>query len=170
MTHRNKLVQSCFFQLRNISKIKVMLTTRHLELLIHTLIFSCLDYCNALFTCLNCAALSLLQLVQNAAARLLTKTNCRYHVTPVIASLHWLPVKYRIDFKTLLLTYKALHGLAPPYTAELPTPLLHCAFAVKVPSLWNSLPSSVRSSESLNVFKKLLKTHLYRLAFPTIEL
>ena len=96
-----------------------MLTTSHLELLIHTLIFSRLDYCNSLLTCLNRAALSCLQLVQNAAARGLMKTNHRSHITHILAFLHCLPVKYRIDFKTLLLTYKALHGLAPPYIAEL---------------------------------------------------
>ena len=33
----------------------------------------------------------------------------------LLASLHWLPVKARVDFKVLLLTYKALHGLAPTY-------------------------------------------------------
>ena len=38
------------------------------------------------------------------------------HITPILASLHWLAVKYRIDFKTLLITYKALHG---PYISEL---------------------------------------------------
>ena len=165
----------------------------NVELQINTLIFSRLDYCNALFTCLNHAALSCLQLVQNTAARLLTKANRRSHISSIFASLYWLPVKYRIDFKTLL-PYKAPHGLAHPYISELlhpystsrplsssdlgllsiPCSLLKCkgdcAFAVRAPSLWNSLPSSVRSAESLNVFKKLLKTHLYRLAFPTIEL
>ena len=40
-------------------------------------------------------------------------------MTPVLASLHWLPVKVRADFKVLLLTYKALHGLAPTYFSDL---------------------------------------------------
>ncbi|KAF7648774.1 hypothetical protein LDENG_00152180, partial [Lucifuga dentata] len=43
-----------------------------------------------------------LQLIQNSAARLLTKTKKREHITPVLATLHWLPVSYRIDFKVLL--------------------------------------------------------------------
>ena len=37
----------------------------------------------------------------------------------MLASLHWLPVKARGDFKVLLLTYKALHGLAPTYLSNL---------------------------------------------------
>jgi hypothetical protein len=57
----------------------------------------------------------------NTVTRILTRTNTFDHITPVLAwlplfflsSLHWLPVKARADFKVLLLTYKALHGLTP---------------------------------------------------------
>ena len=45
-------------------------------------------------------------------------------MTPVLASLHWLPVQYRIDFNMLVLTYKALNVLAPSYLQELLTPHL----------------------------------------------
>ena len=62
-------------------------------------------------------ALNKLQLVLNTAARILTRTPKIDHITPVLASLHWLPVK--ADFKVLLLTYKALHGLAPTYLSDL---------------------------------------------------
>ncbi len=41
------------------------------------------------------------------------------HITPIIQSLHWLPIKYRISYKILLLTYKALNGLAPAYLTSL---------------------------------------------------
>ncbi len=57
-----------------------------------------------------------------AAARLLTNTSRRSHITPVLASLHWLSIKFCINFKILLITYKALHGLAPPYISELLSP------------------------------------------------
>ena len=57
-----------------------------------------------------------LQLIHNAAARVLTKTKTVDHTTPVLRSLHWLPVCQRIDFKILLLFYKALNGLGPKYT------------------------------------------------------
>jgi hypothetical protein len=52
-------------------------------------------------------ALNKLQFVLNMAAGILTRTKTFDHVTPVLASLHWLPVKARVDFKVLLLTYKA---------------------------------------------------------------
>ena len=124
-------------------------------------------------------------MVQNSAARLLTNTRKRDHITPILAALHWLPVSYRIDFKILLITFKALHGLAPVYIADLlephkpvrslrssdkallDPPNTSCvtrgdrAFAARAPLLWNALPLNLRLAESVSSFKSLLKTHLY---------
>ena len=60
-----------------------------------------------------------LQRVQNAAARLLMSCKKYDHITPVLINLHWLPVRYRINFKILLLTFKALYGMAPSYIIDL---------------------------------------------------
>ena len=103
--------------------------------------------------------------------------------------LHWLPVQYRIIFKVLLLVYKGLNGLPPAYISEL---LHYCissrslrsssqrlpsiprtslktygdrAFSAAGPRLWNGLPLSLRSSNTLTVFKKDLKTYLFKFAF-----
>ena len=127
--------------------------------------------------------------MQNSAARILTNTNRREHITPVLAALHWLPIEARIDFKMLLITYKALHGLAPLYITDLlhskpnvrtlrssdkgllviPVTKLKTkgdrAFAVVAPTLWNSLPLVVKNAESVDGFKNLLKTHLFRKHF-----
>ena len=62
-----------------------------------------------------------LQRVQNTAARLVCNSNRFDHITPTLVKLHWLPVKYRIHFKILLITFKAIHGLAPKYLSELLT-------------------------------------------------
>ena len=88
-------------------------------MIIHAFISSRLDYCNSLFTCLSKASTDRLQLIQNAAARLLTRSSRRCHITPVLASLHWLPVVFRVCFKVLVLTYRALHGQAPAYITDL---------------------------------------------------
>ena len=117
--HVKKVVQTCFYQLRNIAKIKSLLTFQDLEKLIHAFISSRLDYCNALFTTLSSSSIHRLQLVQNAAARLLTNTYRRSHVTSVLKALHWLPVECRIVFKIVLITFKSLHGLSPKYITEL---------------------------------------------------
>ena len=45
--------------------------------------------------------------------------NRRDHFTPILASPHWLAIKSGIEFKTPLLTYKALNGRAPAYLKEL---------------------------------------------------
>ena len=60
-----------------------------------------------------------LQRVQNAAARLISNTKRFDHISPVMKDLHWLPVKYRIMFKLVVYTFKALHGSAPTYIHQL---------------------------------------------------
>ena len=65
---------------------------------------------NRVFSGLSQKSIRQLQLVQNAAARVLTNTKKVEHITSVLKSLHWLPVCHRIDFETLLLVYKALSG------------------------------------------------------------
>ncbi len=78
-----------------------------------------LEHCNSLYMGIEQSALNRLQLVQNAAARLLTGTKKCEHITPVLSALHWLPVRFRIDLKILLFVFKALNGLAPADLSEL---------------------------------------------------
>ena len=63
-----------------------------------------------------------LQYIQNAAARVLTRTKKYDHISPVLRSLHGLPVAQRIHFKTAVLVYKSLHGLAPKYISDMLEP------------------------------------------------
>jgi hypothetical protein len=111
-------------------------------------------------------------------------------ITPVLISLHWLPVHYRCQYKLLIYVYKAQHGKAPSYLQELITPykpnialrsensmLLYPPNDVRTksygerrfdktaPTLWNSLPLSLRNVNSLDIFKRELKTHFFRIAF-----
>ncbi len=111
-----------FCQLRIISKLKSILSFRNLETIIHAFVSSRIDYCNSVYIGITQGQLSRLQLVQNAAARFLTRTKKRERITPVLVSLHWLPVEFRIEFKVLLMVFKALHGFSPKYIAELLIP------------------------------------------------
>lgn len=115
----SNVVKNSFYQLRVISRLKSFLSHNDLEIVIHAFITSRLDYCNSLYLGLPQASLRRLQLVQNAAARLLTGTRRREHITPILASLHWLPILFRIQFKVLLFVFKALNGLAPAYIIDL---------------------------------------------------
>lgn len=121
-THIKAITKTAFFHLCNISKIRPILTMTDAEILIHAFVSSRSDYCNVLFSSLPKTTIKSLQLVQNAAARILTKTRKYDHITPILSSLHWLPVHIRSDFNLLLLTYKALHGSAPSYLTNLVTP------------------------------------------------
>ncbi len=62
-----------------------------------------LDYCNALLGGCPASSINKLQIVQNAAARVLTRSRKYDHITPILQSLHWLPIKFRISYKILLL-------------------------------------------------------------------
>ena len=79
----------------------------------------CVLFCNSILYGLPTVEHEKLQRVQNIAARLITGSSRRDHITPVLKNLHWLPVKLRITFKILLLTYKILNGQSPSYLTSL---------------------------------------------------
>ncbi len=107
--------KTAFFHFRNIAKLRNMLPVSDAEKLVHGFMTSRLDYCNALLGGCPASSINKLQVVQNAEARVLTRSKKYNHITPILQSLHWLPIKFRISYKILLLTYKALNGLAPAY-------------------------------------------------------
>ena len=130
--------------------------------------------------------ISKLQRVQNTAARIIVGAKKDDHITPILKQLHWLPVSCRMQFKILVITYKALNDQSPnyikePITVSRPVRTLrsasnHCltvpsyntksdgerTFVVAAAKLWNNLPKNVKLSDSITNFKSLLKTHLFR--------
>ena len=92
----NNICKIAFFHLRNIAKVRKFLSYRQCEVLIHAFISSKLDHFNVLLSGLQQSQIKRLQHVQNSATRLLTATSRYEHVTPVLKSLHWLPVSARI--------------------------------------------------------------------------
>jgi len=115
--HVTSLCRSCFFQVCQLRQVRSSLTTETTETLVHAFISSRLDYCNSLLYGINDGLLKKLQVVQNATARVTTKTRKFDHIKPVLRELHWLPVRKRIVYKLAVMVYKCLHGLAPPYLA-----------------------------------------------------
>jgi len=163
--------------------------------LVSALVLSRLDYCNSLLISLPLTHIQRLQSVQNVAARLIFNLRRCDHITDALINLHWLRVPERIIFKVATLTYRALHGSAPPYLASSFTcvaDMLHprrltsasteqldvptcrrstiggCAFSVAGAKVWNGLPSEVTSASSLSVFKNRLKTYLFRCCYETV--
>ena len=73
-----------------------------------------LDYCNSTYNNLPMMSIHRLQITQNSAARLISRTPRHEHITPVLVQLHWLPITKRCQFNILTMTYKASHHIAPP--------------------------------------------------------
>ena len=189
----NYVTKSVYFHLRNISKIRHYLNCENTKSLVQSLVITRLDYCNGILANLPKRLISKLQKAQNCAARLIRKTRKRAHITPVLKDLHWLPVEHRIKYKIILLTFKCLNSQAPQYLRNLitlysPPRLLRSnnrltgslvyrhyqrrkhggrTFSAVAPQYWNSLPQEIRNAETLQKFKSLLKTHLFRQVYET---
>ena len=88
-------------------------------MLVHAFIMGRIDNCNSLLYGLPTTHINKLQRMQNAAAKLICSTLRFSHVTPMLFSLHWLPIKFRIDFKILIITFKSIHGQTPDYMCNL---------------------------------------------------
>lgn len=181
----SNVVSAGFYHLRKIAAVKKYLPAELLTTLVHAFITSRLDFCNSLYFGLPEYELNRLQKLQNQAARLVTNTRRRDHITPVLRSLHWLPVRARIHFKILTFAFRAVHGDGPAYLrlpllsaprttrAGAAPRLAYCrakkktagdrAYSVIAPRLWNQLPVDIRSCGSFHNFKKLLKTHLFNM-------
>ena len=187
--HVNKVVQCATFQIRNIGRMRKLLTQEATKLLVQSTVISRLDYCNSLLVGADEKVLDKLQKVQNHAARVITRTRKGEHITPVLMTLHWLPIRERIKFKVMLLVFKARNGLAPPYISELlpsydpgrslrsedkcllklPRYRLETyggrSFLVQAAKLWNELSDELRKAKTVAIFKRGLKTHLFRQCF-----
>ncbi len=175
--HVTKTARSCRFALYNIKKIRPFLSEHATQLLVQALVLSRLDYCNALFAGLPASSIKLLQLIQNAAARLIFNELKRKHVTQFI-NLHWLPIAAYIKFKALMFAYRTTSGSAPLYLnvllqtympsrslrsaseqriivpSQRGTKSLSLFFSLTVPIWWNDMPNSIRAAKSLPIFKK----------------
>jgi len=185
--HVNRVVSSCFFQLRRLRQIRRSVGAEVTKRLVTALILSRIDYCNAALAGLPQSTLQPLQRVLNAAARLITDTKPWDHITPVLRQLHWLSVSQRIQYKLCLLMHNIYIKQCPDYmndlvcltsqTATRPglrsenslsyrkpalnTTLGQRAFSYAGPAAWNSLPLNTQSEVNTNSFRRQLKTFLF---------
>ena len=158
--------------------------------LVISFVISRLDYCNSLFYNMTNDNIQKLQLIQNHAARLVKQAPKRSSASTLLKELHWLPVKERINYKIAVQVYSCLYGdSSPEYLKELISvyvpqrtlrssqknllvePQCHLktygerSFSFAAPDVWNKLPEDVKSSNSIAIFKKRLKTHLFKCTF-----
>lgn len=188
-SHVSKLRQCAYQQLRMVGRIRPCLTVDATKSLMRNLVLTRLDYCNALLTGIPAYLSKKLQLVQNNAARIVYRLRKYDHISPALISLHWLPMKFRPQYKLCLLTFKCVKGSGPIYLSNLlnlkeatrslrssrdsmllqlprtSSRLGERAFSVAAPTIWNSLPIELRMEENLESFKKKLKTHFCVIAY-----
>jgi hypothetical protein len=183
------IIKAANFQLINIGRARKMLTTDATKLAVHTLVTSKLDYCNSLLIGLDESLLKRLQNIQRTSARLVTRKRKYDPISADLIDLHWLPIKQRIDFKVLVLVYKSIHHQTPQYISDMlqVQPIVRRlrsnsshrfvelrthrsifadkSFSCYAPKIWNQLPELIKCAESVDIFKKLLKHHLFELVY-----
>ena len=173
----SSVCRSAYYHLFRIANIRASLTIVACKTIVHALVISCLNQGNALLYGITDRLLHRLEMIQHSVARVIMwiKRHDRQRITTVLRRLHWLPVKWRINYyKIVILVFRALHGLAPAYVSTLITPYEPCralrstgsallcvprhnlerygrrSFSCAGPVLWNSLPEDMRLADSLN--------------------
>ena len=181
-------IKSVYYQLRSISKIRKYLNKDTCAKVVNALVTSRLDFNNAVLTGLPSCMYRKLQLLQNHAARVVFREGKSCHINPILYKLHWLPIQQRIKYKVCVFVFKCVHfpETVPIYLSELleiyrPQRMLRSnsdgytlviprtrksygdkSFRVSGPKFWNKLPFELRHPQSLSVFKRNLKTYLFR--------
>lgn len=189
--HISTVSAKCFFQLRQLRRVRRSLDTESTTTLVHAFVTSRVDYCSCLLANAPQKWTDKLQRVMNTAARIITQTR-KYGdrgLTNILHNkLHWLDVQQRVKFRLCVTVYKCLNGLAPPYLSELCRPVANVqgrrhlrsaargqlvdpgyklstygkrAFSHAGPATWNSLPVNIKLATSLGGFQKQLKTFFF---------
>jgi len=113
-THVWRNVSRCFAALRQLCHLRHYLTEDCFRSLVVSLVHSRLDYGNFVLVGLPAYLQRQLQYILNAAARLVFRLHRYDHITDALAILHWLRLPQRMDFNVAVMTFRVLHGLAPP--------------------------------------------------------
>ena len=195
--HINRVVSTCYANLRTLGRLASKFIKPLKVQLVHSLILSQIDNCNALFYSSEYLLHKLTKVLYSAVRFIfgLRGFALRMHMLPYLKSLHFLPVKFRIEFKIALITCKCLHGYAPTYLKNLINSrsvsaryssrindnnwLLQTVTSLNFarsqstslyasPKVWNSLPLSLSEIETLYLFKNRLKAYYFNLAFEDI--
>ena len=191
-SHVRNTVRSCFSILRQIRSVSRSLPIIGRKILVTSLVLPRIDYCNSVLVGLPASQLHRLQLVINAAAKMISNAKKYDHVTPILHDLHWLRLPERIAFKVALLVFKCLHDNGPLYlswdlqptgsvagrrrlrsssSGHLVVPASRRAllgdrcFRVIGPRTWNGLPSAIRLATSEAEFCGLLKSFLFTVSY-----
>jgi len=182
--------KACYFHIHALHNVRQSLPDDVARIVACSIVDSRLDYCNSLFAGMTDRNFKKLQRVQNTFARVVLHVGKFKHITPILIQLDWMPVKQRALYKLALITFNFLQHNNPVYWRDLLTThnpsrnlrsssqhLLsvgymqtasssHC-FKHSTAINWNDLLFDIPACDSVNVFKRKLKTHLFNIAYAT---
>ena len=118
-SHVGNICKVAYIHIRGLRHVRSAMSRETANTVACAIVGSRLDYCNSLLAGMSSKNLDKLQRVQNTLARLVTGTQRREHITPVLAELHWLPVRARITFQISTIVFKLRQNRQPSYLAEL---------------------------------------------------
>ena len=188
--HIVRVSSLCFFHIRRLRKLRLMLDQLSAQRLVSAFILSHIDYCNAVLTCLPATTLAPPVRVLNAAVRIVTGTN-EVHTSEMMRLFHWLPIMYWILFKRCVLMHGIVNGRSPAYLSDttaktsslsgrsrlrsaetnqfdvrrIRTMFEERVFSVAGPPEWNALPDNIRSITELSTFKSVVKTQNFKMVY-----
>ena len=183
----------CFYHIRDLRHIHRFISLSVAKTIATALVSSRLGYCNSLLYNTANKDIAKLQRIQNCLVRVVTSSPPFYRSVPLLKSLHWFTVHYRIIFKICTIAYQALSSTQSAYLNSMLTPARHSrqlrstssnplyiprvktkartrAFSVVTPTVWNSLPANVKSEGNIVSFCQRLKTYLFNAAYPPYSL
>ena len=185
--HVQDICRKVYIDIRHISSIRHLLSTDATKTLLSAFVLPKLDYCSSLFYGCPMYLLERLHKVQSSAAKLIFLCRRQNHISPLLMSLHWLSINVRIEYSLSVICHSFFLGLSPIYLSDLLlvyTPNInlhsssdngilcipklraktfgHRSFSFAAHTIWNSLPSELRHTDSIQKFKLAIKTHLFR--------
>ena len=184
--HTNSVCKSAHYHIHALRHIRSFISEDMAKMVACSLVGSRLDYANSVLYGTSQKNITKLQKVQNLLARVVTNSKSSSH--NLLQQLHWLPVKHRINFKIANITFRTIYSSQPAYlhsslhfhqpprslrssnTNLLSVPFVRTAlgarsFSVAAPTIWNSLPLSLRTCTTPDTFRRHLKAHHFQLAF-----
>src|SRR6218665_1606126 len=105
--------------IHDLRRIRPMLDLKTASTIAKSIVRAKLDYCNSLFLNIDTTQINRLQAIQNALARVVTKTPKHHHIIPILKKLHWLKISERIEYKAISFTYNTLQSSQPSYLRQL---------------------------------------------------
>ena len=183
-----EVCKGCYYHIHGLRHVRAAMSVETANMVACAIIGARLDYCNSLFSGMSDANFDKLQRVQNSLARVVAGTRRRDHITPVLAQLHWLPVKARVIFKIATMVFKIRRTHQPSYLAEMieehkpqrslrsssqlllkeptyRTVTSRRSFRYVAAKTWNSLPEAIRTIDTLEPFRRHVKTFLFRQSY-----